>query len=217
MERIFPNLYSFSDGPRGPTEKMSYTYLLVRDQGNLLVRHWGLSSVFDYIHEIDNLGGIDRQLIAHDHDAKRGDLHDQLFERFGCKLNYHLAERKAVRAKTKCPVQEFGDAGLQLDSDFQAHYFPGHTQGMSIFIWRDQGNCFLFPSHVIRIPSDEWIIQFDPELAPHLHEQFTELSHIHMDYLIPGASAGGREPIHQFTEGTRASLSVGISSILNPE
>ena len=216
MERIFANLYRFSDGPRGPAKKMSYTYLLVRKQGNLLIRHWGLSSVFGYLDAIEELGGIDQQFVAHHHDAKRGDLHARLHARCGCKLNYHQAERRAVRIKTKCPEQEYGDEGLQLGSDFEAHFFPGHTAGMSIFHWRNRGKHFLFPSHVIQYHNDEWYVQFDPLLMSNLHAQFADLATLPVDYLLPGASAGDKEPIHQFTDSTRKLFHRTLRAKLNP-
>ena len=217
MERIFADLYRFSDGPRGPSKKMSYTYLLVRKQGNLLIRHWGLSSVFDHLDEIAELGGIDRQFVAHHHDAKRGDLHDRLYARFGCKLSYHQAERRHVRAKTKCPEQEFGDEGLQLGSDFKAHAFPGHTPGMSIFQWRNRGKYHLFPSHVIQYHNDEWYIDFDPPPTPPLHAQPAELAALQVDYLLPGASAGDKEPVHTFTAGTRKSFHEALHTKTSPK
>ena len=217
MERIFTDLYRFSDGPRGPSKKMSYTYLLIREQGNLLIRHWGLSSVFDHLDEIKELGGVDRQFVAHHHDAKRGDLHDRLYAEFGCKLNFHQAERRNVRAKTKCPEQEFGDGGLHMDPDFKAHFFPGHTPGMSIFQWCNRGKCFLLPSHVIQYHNDEWYIDCEPLLSPRLHTQFMDLAALQVDYLLPGASAGDKEPIHTFTDSTRTSFHEALHAQLFPK
>ena len=110
MERIFPNLYRFSFGKKG----RGHTCLLVRKQGNLLICHCNRGSSTDHLDEIERLGGIERQFLSHGHDARRGELHEVLYDRFGCRLHYHRRERRKVRAKTGCPEEEFGDDGLQF-------------------------------------------------------------------------------------------------------
>ena len=201
MERIFPNLYRFDFGPMGKAKAMSFTYLLVRKGGNLLVCHCNRgSSVIDYFNEIEELGGIDTQFVAHYHDAQRGDLHDVLYDRFGCKLCYHHAERRTIRTKTRCPEVEFGDDGLKLGSDFKAHYFPGHTPGMSIFLWKHRGKRYLFPSHVIGLRDEEWRINFAPHMAPKLKSQFAKLAKMDIDYLLRGGSPEGVKEYYQLDD-----------------
>ena len=165
MERIFPNLYRFTDEPFRKGRK--YAYLIVRKKGNLLLPFKG-GSVSDHFKEIERLGGVDTQFITHSHDADRN-LNDEVHARFGAKLRFNEAEAKKVRSKTKCPSEPFGDDGLELDSDFQALYFPSCTSGLSIYRWRSRGKFFLFTSHVINMAHGNWFVDLDPGKAlPHL-------------------------------------------------
>ena len=216
MEKILPNLYRFSLGPIGKKGTF-HTYLLVRKQGNILICHSNRgSTVLDHLDEIERLGGIDRQFVAHYHDAKRGDLHQVLYDRFGCKLSYHEAERKTIRTKTKCPEEEFGNDGLKLGSDFEAIYFPGHTVGMSIFRWKHRGKYHLFPSHVIRQGGGRWSINLDPAPNKNLQAQFKELPNLQVDFSFPGSTDGIGEEFHRCTDATRTSFRKAMKDRLKP-
>ena len=63
LRRIFANLYRIDSHPRGKSGKVSYSYLLVRKQGNLLICNQ-MSLIEECLEEIDALGGIDTQLLA---------------------------------------------------------------------------------------------------------------------------------------------------------
>ena len=164
MHRISANLYRFDGKPRGRARRTPYSYLLIRKGGNLLIcsQH---SLVTDHLDEIEELGGIHTQLLTSYLDAKKGDYHERLYKRFGCKLCYHEAERKMTRTKTKCPEITFADEGLQLGSDFEAHHFPNRCQnGHSLFRWRYRGKYHLFTSEVVSQLNGEWDLEFNPEL-----------------------------------------------------
>jgi glyoxylase-like metal-dependent hydrolase (beta-lactamase superfamily II) len=207
MHRIFPNLYRFDFGPRGKDNHMSHSYLLVRKTGNLLVCHCNRGmGVLDYADEIDKLGGIDAQFVPHFHDAKRGDLHQMLYDRFGCEICYHEEERRSIRTKTKCPEREYGDEGLKLGSDFEAHYFPGHTPGMSVFTWKHRGKRFLFPSHVVGLDEDEWRVSFAPHMFPKQKPRFMELAKMDVDYWVRGGSTEGKKEYHALSTTEKKAL-----------
>jgi len=146
------------------------------------------TNILDYADEIDKLGGIDTQFVAHFHDAKRGDLHEAIHDRFGAKLCYHSGERQGVNSKTKCPEIMSDNEGLKLGKDFEAHYFPGHTPGMTVFSWKHRGKRFLFPSHVVRLAGKEWEVSFKPQRTPELKSQFAELAKMDVDVLVRGGS-----------------------------
>jgi hypothetical protein len=217
MQRIFPNLYRIDLGPRGPDNRMSHSYLLVRKGGNLLVCnfHRG-SSIMDHADEIDKLGGIDAQFVPHFHDAKRGTLHQELYDRFGCELCYHEEERKTIRTKTKCPEREFGHDGLKLGSDFQAHYFPGHTPGMSVLTWKHRGKCFLFPSHVVGLENGGWRVSFAPHLIPKQKSRFMELAKMDVDYWMRGGSNDEREEYHALNASEQKALRKTLRDRISP-
>ncbi len=207
MERVLSNIYRFDFPHRRKDRGISHTYLLVRKQGNILVCHCkNGSSVVDYYDEIDKLGGISLQLVPHFHDAKRGDLHQQLYDRFGSELCYHEAERPGIRTKTKCPAKEFGDEGLKLGSDLEAFYFPGHTPGMSVFRWNYRGKHFLFPSHVIGLKDGEWGVSFAPHIAPKQKQRFTEFANARVDYLARQNSVDGADTVHRLSDQEKTAL-----------
>ncbi len=212
MKRIFAKLYRIDDPFRGGKK---YTYLLLREQGNLLLCHFKPpSSVGDHFDEIERLGGIDTQLVTHHHEAAA--VHDEVHARFGCKLRYHHAERKSLRRKTKCPSETFDDAGLQLGDDFHALYFPGDTRGTAIYRWRYRGRYLLFSGHVIYPIDDGWDITFNARAMPHLSaDQFAHIPELRMDYLFPCRTSPGEEEYHRFDDDTRRSFSAAFSEKLS--
>ena len=109
MERIFADVYHFAGSPK--QGEVSHTYLLRRKEGNLLVCHNSGPSTEDYA-EIERLGGIDSQWVCHQHDVNRDGLHEDLYAKFGAKLNHHKRE-KGVRKRTDCPVELFSDEGAK--------------------------------------------------------------------------------------------------------
>ena len=202
MHRIFPNLYRFDSKPIGKTRKSGHTYLIVRKSGNLLICGQD-SLVTEDFDDIEVLGGIHTQLLGSYLDAKKGPYHELLYERFGCQLCYHEDERKMARTKTKCPEVTFGDDGLQLGSDFEAHHFPNRCQtGNSLFRWRHKGTYHLFTSVVVTRRDGEWDVEFNPELWPDKRPQLTKLTRLEADVFLPAMSAEGEE-IHHFTERSR--------------
>jgi hypothetical protein len=84
LERIFPNLYRFTDfGHRA----RSYSYLVVRKEGNLLLPGF-VTSLYDHFTDIDKLGSVDLQFITHYHDLNPA-FHEKAYNHFGCKPCYH--------------------------------------------------------------------------------------------------------------------------------
>jgi len=206
MEEIFPGVYRFSVGKRS----RSYSYLLVRKQGNLLICHANRgSSVIDFLDEVDHLGGIALQFICEGADAARGELHEQLYERFGCELICHERDRKKVAKKTACPVSEFGDQGMELGSDFRAIDI-GHT----VFHWSNQANHFLFPGHAIERHDDRWGIHMHP--VPDLATSLSTLADLPVDFLLPGRSSPREEEYHTFTDRDRRDYRQALRESLKP-
>ena len=216
MKRIFANLYRFDSKPRGKTRTVSHSYLIVRKQGNLLICN-KYAPVTDYMDEIDELGGIDTQLIALCLDASPGDYHDELHACFGASLCYHEAERKMTRTRTKCPEIMFGDGGLKIGRDFEVFLFPnkGHT-GTSLFRWRNRGKSYLFTARLLRIIKNEWAMRFDPQLWPEKRALFDTLPILDSDYVLPGGTPELEEDIHRLNDSLRKSLASVIQKKLTP-
>ena len=85
-EKVFQNLYRV-DGALNKRGQ-SYTYLLVRKEGNILIGHQSVPSAAD-IREVKKLGGIAHQFICHSHhtlrdgEDKARDPHAELHAAFG--------------------------------------------------------------------------------------------------------------------------------------
>ncbi|MBT3345178.1 MAG: hypothetical protein HN404_19430 [Gemmatimonadetes bacterium] len=193
MQKLFPGVYRFSVGKRG----RSHCYLLVRKQGNILICHANRgSSVVDFLDEVEGLGGIAQQLVCEGADAARGGLHEQLYERFGCRLHCHERDRKKVARKTECPISEFGDEGEAFGRDFRAIDI-GHT----VFHWSHRGKHFLFPGHAIALHEDAWDIHMHP--VSDLALSLATLADLPVDFLLPGRTSASDEEYHTFTDDSR--------------
>ena len=204
MERIFASLYRI-DGAR-THRGTGHSYLLVRKEGNLFVCHQSGPSTED-IAEIERLGGIDSQWICHNHDANRDGVHEDLYHRFGCTLHHHSAERAAVRKRTKCAYEQFGDEGLQHGSDFEAHYFPSCTAGHSVYRWRNRGRYFLFTSHALFVRDTEWDFGFNPHHVDRWSPHIDKLVKLRMDYVFPGYTTPDEDGFYRLNDQMRKSLS----------
>ena len=205
MERIFANLYRCGSTPN--KRGLSHSYLLVRKEGNLLVCHQSGPSAAD-MKEIKKLGGIDSQFICHNHDTLRNGLHEELHAKFGCELHHHLGEKKAVRRKTKCPQNLFGDEGLNVGSDFQALYFPACTEGHSVYRWRSRGKYSLFTSHSMYIHDNKWNIHC------RVRPQAAEVAKLQVDYVFPGYTALEDESFYRLDDRLKRSFSRTIRARL---
>ena len=213
MERVFPNLYRFTEEPYHRGRK--YHYLIVRKDGNLLIPTAG-ASLSKYFAEIEKLGGISKQLICHWHDAK-GEHINEVSRYFGAKLYHHHADGPKLEEKvgTVCPIDEFGDEGLDMGTDFKAFYFPGNTPGHTIYHWESRGRYYLFTSHVVHLVEANWELWFNPIKLRHLGpDQFKYLVDLPITHALPSVAKYGREEYHQFNDYTRKTFATAIRSIL---
>lgn len=203
MERVFANLYRMGGTNNRGT---SYSYFLVRKEGNLLIGHQSKPTKKD-ISEMAKLGGIDSQWVCHQHDVIEDGVHEQLHERFGCVLHHHTQDRPAVRKKTKCPVEQHGNEGLQYGSDFEVMYWPTCTSGHCIFRWQSRGKYYLFTSHAMYAEGSDWDLQCSKWRMQHLKPQMTRLSKMQVDYVFPGYSPSDEVGFYRLNEQTRKTLS----------
>ena len=163
---------------------MSYTYFLMRREGNLLICH-GSPPTEEDLDEIAELGGIDSQWICHQHDVLPEGAHEALHCRFGCALHLHRREQPAVRKKTKCPVEKHDDGGLAYAPDFEATYWPTCTSGHCIFRWKTRGKYHLFTSHAIYERDGRWELQCNKRRVDDLRPHAMTLSQQQVDYVFP--------------------------------
>lgn len=211
MERVFANLYRI--GGAQNRRGSAHSYLLVRKEGNLFVCHQSGPSPKE-IAEIKRLGGIESQWICHHHDANREDVHEDLHKRFGCALHHHSAERAAVRKKTKCPNEQFGDEGIQHGTDFEGLFFPSCTAGHTVYRWKHRGKYFLFPSHAMNLREDKWEFGFNPWRVGAWGDQVPKLARLEANYVFPGYTGAGEDAFYRLNDQTRRSLARGLRAKL---
>ena len=119
IERILPSLIRFTG--HSTKKQIGHSFLLLRDEGNVLVASQSGPRSFEEIDEVRRLGGIASQWVCYQHDVNRDGLHEELYANFGCKLHHHIRDEKGVRKRTSCPVEHFRDDGLKYAPDFEAH------------------------------------------------------------------------------------------------
>jgi hypothetical protein len=210
MERVFTNLYRIG-APH--SMGMSYTYCLVREGGNLLICHGTQLSAKD-MGVIAELGGLDSQWICHQHDVMPGAVHEALYHRFGCVLHHHSQDRPAVRKKTKCPVEQHGDEGLEYAPDFEVIYWPSCTSGHCIFRWQNRGRYYLFTSHAIYSRDGQWELQCNKRRIEHLRPHATRLAAKQVDYVFPGYSPVEESGFYRLSGQTRKSLAEAMAAVV---
>ena len=217
MEQILRQVIRFT-GPFTKKE-LGHSYLLLRDEGNILVAcHSGPESP-EELDEVEKLGGISSQWVCHQHDVNRNGLHERLHDRFGCSLHHHERDRSGVSKRTTCPVDPFGDDGANVGSDFEAHYYPACMDGHSIYRWNMGGKYLLITAHSFYLRDGEWNL-FVPE-GPRLRRelmrpQLPKIAKLKVDFVMPGYSAVSDEgeTFYKLNRETRAKLKARLQEIM---
>ena len=210
MERVHENLHRIA----APHDMgSSYTYVLIRKQGNLLISHGSVPLDAD-IGQIETLGGIDSQWICHQHDVMPGGAHEALHDRFGCVLHVHKRDRAAVRKKTKCPLEQHDDAGLPYARDFEVIYWPSCTSGHCLLRWRNRGKFYLFTSHAVYFQDGRWQLQCNFRRADDMRPNSTRLSQAQVDYVLPGYLDDEDGGFYRLSKADRKSLSEAMAEFV---
>jgi glyoxylase-like metal-dependent hydrolase (beta-lactamase superfamily II) len=85
LEPLLPNIFRFETDNPSRNEKL-YSYLLVREGGNLIVPCGnGGGNIDDFLKIIEGLGGVDTQPITHNHDVYSA-FQEAIYNRFGAKF-----------------------------------------------------------------------------------------------------------------------------------
>lgn len=206
MEQIFPEVYRFGIGKR----VRAFSYLLIREQGNVLICHANRgSSVVEFLDEIEELGGIKYQLVTEGSDVSKSGLHEQLYDRFGCMIHCHERDRKKITRKTACPIAEFGEDGIELGSDLTSIDI-GHV----VYHWKTASGHFLFPGHAIELEDGGWHIHLHPFLD--YRSALMSLADRPVDFLLPSRAVPSDEAYHSFSDDTRHSYHQALRAALRP-
>lgn len=112
----------------------AFSYLVVRDQGNVMIDLPRFA--MPLVKNIEALGGAPTLLLTH-----RDDVADH------AKLHRHFRARRVLHADdvtagtSEVELQPKGAEAVRIDDDFVMIPVPGHTRGHSVYLYRDR---FLF-------------------------------------------------------------------------
>jgi hypothetical protein len=159
------------------------SFLLARDQGNLLVYSTkGLESDGP---AIERLGGISRHYLNHWHEA--------LFasDWIDAPLFVHEAERESVE-------EAYGVRGTfsrrhTFEEDLEVIPTPGHTAGATAYLWDNGEHRFLFTGDTIYLDEGEWVaaVLASSDVGRYL-ESLELIRELDFDVLVPWAATRGQ-------------------------
>jgi hypothetical protein len=191
METGIVGLYASAPEPLpfAPTLAIR-AFLLLRDQGNLLV--YSTSRIETNAGTITDLGGVSRHYLNHRHEA--------LFasDWVDAPLFVHESERESV-------AEAFSVRGTfsrrhVLGDDFEVIPAPGHTSGATAYLWDSGGHRLLFTGDTIYLDDGEWVAAVLASSDRKLYvESLALIRELDFDVLVPWAATAGR-PYYALTD-----------------
>jgi len=138
ITEIYPHLFLLR--PALPPPKTGFTYLLQRDEGNVLFTT--KASVQIDPAALDALGGVQQLLLGDRHHALPATA--QLAKRFGTVLSASAIEAKVLAADGVKIGKQFEYRRQTLAADLELLPTPGHTRGAFSYLWTPGKRRFLF-------------------------------------------------------------------------
>jgi hypothetical protein len=158
-------------------------FVLVRDQGNLLI--YSSPSLDADAPAIEALGGVSRQYLGHRHEAALASIWRP------AALFVHERERAAVSKSLH--IRGSFSRRHMLDDDFEVIPTPGHTAGASSFLWDTGEHRLLFTADTIYLRDGEWhaAVLGDSDRGRYL-ESLDLIRSLDFDVLVPWAASAGQ-------------------------
>ena len=142
IKTILPNIWcTRNEYPFGGTTIKTRAFLIERPKNNN-VWIYGSSHTKDYLHHIKELSGVKLQLINHRDEASK---FCNVLRSDDAPIFCHAKEQAAIEAKgvnMKDAVTFDGRKQQVLDDDLIAYHTPGHTQGVTSYYYKPQGEDF---------------------------------------------------------------------------
>jgi glyoxylase-like metal-dependent hydrolase (beta-lactamase superfamily II) len=161
-------------------------FLLKRDQGNLLI--YSVEGLEAQAAAIEELGGVDRQLLNHWHEA--------MFASAWVSAPLFVHERDADEVRERTEVAGTLSQREVLGDDFEIIPTPGHTPGATAFLWDTGEHRLLFTGDTLMLGADgEWVAAVLPssDRAAYL-ESLELMRELDFDVLVPWVAAKGSDP-----------------------
>jgi glyoxylase-like metal-dependent hydrolase (beta-lactamase superfamily II) len=161
-------------------------FLLTREQGNLLI--YSVEGLDAHGATIEELGGIDRQLLNHWHEA--------MFASPGVSAPLFVHERDAEEVSERTEVAGTLSERELLGDDLEIIPTPGHTPGATAFLWDTGEHRLLFTGDTLMLAAaDEWVAAVLPSSDRTAYlESLKLMRELDFDVLVPWVAARGSEP-----------------------
>jgi Metallo-beta-lactamase superfamily len=200
METEIPGLYASAPEPLPFAPSLDIrAFLLLRDQGNLLV--YSVTTLKSDAPAIQDLGGISRWYLNHRHEAIFAS------DWVAAPLFCHENERESVARASN--VRATFSRRHMLDDDFEVIPTPGHTSGATAFLWDSGEHRFLFTGDTLYLDKGEWAAAVLKSSDRHLYIESLELiRELDFDVLVPWAATGG-DPYCAATSRANARRRIG--------
>ncbi|QPC42561.1 MBL fold metallo-hydrolase [Kaustia mangrovi] len=162
MRELYPDLWQTT--PEHPLTAFPHStcnaYLLLRETGNLLFYCTGREAIGESNEQADfdriaDLGGVDRIVLGHWHEATPS--LKEIKDRFGAKIVAHARDAAPIeRQSGVAPETTFWDRHM-LAGDVEAIPTPGHTVGSACYLYRSpHGKTYLFTGDTIWPARGSW-------------------------------------------------------------
>ena len=200
MNSVIPGLHASVPEPLGFGPSLEIrAYLLVREQGNLLI--YRSAALEQDVEAVNDLGGIWRQYLNHHHEASPAC--DWVTKTFDAPLHVH--EEDAPAASETCNVKGTFSERHKLDDDFEVVPIPGHTGGATAFLWDTGEHRVLFTGDTIFFSRGRWraaVLEGVSDRERYI-ESLELIRTLDFDLIVPGIAPAG-EPYYEFVEKAEA-------------
>lgn len=166
------------------------SFLLHRSDGNLLVYNSpGIASATADIH---TLGGAERLLINHSHEA--------MFGPQGLEADAWVHGRDHSETAASLAVEGTFGGRDSIGDDCEIIPTPGHTRGTTAFLWDSGHRRFLFTGDTLWVDGDQWsaVLLGSGDRAAYLNSLET-MRELEFDVLVPWGARQGQPFAHAVT------------------
>jgi hypothetical protein len=166
-----------------PTSRLPYqndvllrSFVLERPSGNVIVYNSpGVTASAD---SIRNIGGADRLLINHAHEA--------MFGAPDLDVSVYVHEHDRADVIRALPVAGVFDQRQMIGSDLEVIPTPGHTAGTTSYLWDNGSRRFLFTGDFIWIEHGDWkAVVLDNALRAAYVNSLRLVHELDFDVLVP--------------------------------
>ncbi|HEY8583675.1 MAG TPA: MBL fold metallo-hydrolase [Capillimicrobium sp.] len=200
MHQVIPRLHVSAphDLGFGIVPLQARSWLLQRDDGNVLI--YGAAAVDSDAAraELAALGGVERQYLNHSHEASPAS------DRLGAPLLVHESDAAEV-ARTATVAHTFSRRH-RVGDDLEVIPAPGHTPGATAYLWDAGGRRVLFTGDTIFVRHGEWVAALLDGISDReaYLESLALLRGLDFDLLAPGVTPIEQPAWHDVAPGEAA-------------